>query len=242
MNLRSSFLPLLSIGLMFCNASLVAKPVSTVPTFGIWTTYGANAAHNSYIDMKIGKPSTFHQLWTKTVFSSDSKDLGQIVTTNKALYLSNLESNTFLALDAFDGGDKWHQQLTNISSFDGPSYANNKLFIQTIGSNEGGTIYAYDSESGDSLYQGASYSTQWAHYYAPTPYQSGLYFTGGEYGGVNAFKPNVGVTVQNLGSGETVRILNVTGTSFDIVIRNAADNGNSNRTFTFTAVGYGKGV
>ena len=69
------------------------------------------------------------------------------------------------------------------------------------------------------------------------------FFTGtSSLGGVNAFKPNVGVTVQNLGSGETVRILNVTGTSFDIVIRNAADNGNSNRTFTFSAVGYGKGV
>ena len=69
------------------------------------------------------------------------------------------------------------------------------------------------------------------------------FFTGtSSLGGVNSFVPNVGVTVQNLGSGETVQILNITGTSFDIVIRNAANNGNSNRTFTFTAVGYGKGV
>ena len=69
------------------------------------------------------------------------------------------------------------------------------------------------------------------------------FFTGtSSLGGNNSFIPNVGVTVQNLGAGETVQILNVTGTSFDIVIRNAANNGNSNRTFSFTAVGYGKGV
>ena len=69
------------------------------------------------------------------------------------------------------------------------------------------------------------------------------FFTGlAGLGGANSFKPNVGVTVQNLGSGETVIINNITGTSFDIGIRNAANNGFSNRDFTFTAVGYGKGV
>lgn len=69
------------------------------------------------------------------------------------------------------------------------------------------------------------------------------FFTGtSDLGGVNAFKPNIGVTVQNLGSGETVIINNISGTSFDIGIRNAANTGFSNRTFTFSAVGYGKGV
>jgi predicted phage tail protein len=68
------------------------------------------------------------------------------------------------------------------------------------------------------------------------------FFTGtSTLGGVNAFKPNIGVTVQDLNSGEYVRILNVTGTSFDIVIRNSSNNAVA-RTFTFTAVGYGKGV
>ena len=68
------------------------------------------------------------------------------------------------------------------------------------------------------------------------------FFTGtSTLGGLNSFKPNVGVTVQDLNSGEYVRILNVTGTSFDIVIRNSSNNAVA-RTFTFTAVGYGKGV
>ncbi len=68
------------------------------------------------------------------------------------------------------------------------------------------------------------------------------FFTGtSTLGGVNAFKPNIGVTVQDLNSGEYVRLLNVTGTSFDIVIRDSNNNAVA-RTFTFTAVGYGKGV
>ena len=68
------------------------------------------------------------------------------------------------------------------------------------------------------------------------------FFTGtSTLGGVNSFKPNVGVTVQDLNSKEYVRILNVTGTSFDIVIRDENNNAVA-RTFTFTAVGYGKGV
>ena len=68
------------------------------------------------------------------------------------------------------------------------------------------------------------------------------FFTGtSTLGGLNSFKPNVGVTVQDLNSGEYVNILNVTGTSFDIVIRNSSNNAVA-RTFTFTAVGYGKGV
>ena len=68
------------------------------------------------------------------------------------------------------------------------------------------------------------------------------FFTGtSTLGGVNSFKPNIGVTVQDLNSGEYVNILNVTGTSFDIVIRNSSNSAVA-RTFTFTAVGYGKGV
>ena len=68
------------------------------------------------------------------------------------------------------------------------------------------------------------------------------FFTGtSTLGGLNVFKPNVGVTVQDLDTGDYVRILNVTGTSFDILIRDSGNNPVA-RTFTFTAVGYGKGV
>ena len=68
------------------------------------------------------------------------------------------------------------------------------------------------------------------------------FFTGTtSLGGANSFKPNVGVTVQNLGSGEYVSITDITGESFKIHIKDSSNNPVT-KAFTFTAVGYGKGV
>ena len=68
------------------------------------------------------------------------------------------------------------------------------------------------------------------------------FFTGvAGLGGLNSFKPNVGVTVENLLSGEYVTLSNITGTGFTILIRDSS-NTPVDRRFTFTAVGYGKGV
>ena len=68
------------------------------------------------------------------------------------------------------------------------------------------------------------------------------FFTGtASIGGVNAYLPSVGITVQNLGAGERVNVSNVTGTGFDLDV---LDSGGSNvdRNFTWQAVGYGKAV
>ena len=60
-------------------------------------------------------------------------------------------------------------------------------------------------------------------------------------GNLNNFLPSVGITVQNLGAGERVNISNVSATGFDLDV---LDSGGSNvdRTFTYTAVGFGRGV
>jgi hypothetical protein len=60
-------------------------------------------------------------------------------------------------------------------------------------------------------------------------------------GNLNNFLPSVGVMVQDLGAGERVNVSNVTGTGFDLDV---LDSGGSNvsRTFTYTAVGFGRGV
>ena len=60
-------------------------------------------------------------------------------------------------------------------------------------------------------------------------------------GNLNNFLPSIGITVQNLGNGERVNVSNVTGTGFDLDV---LDSGGSNvdRHFTYTAVGFGRGV
>ncbi len=59
-------------------------------------------------------------------------------------------------------------------------------------------------------------------------------------GGANAFLPSVGITVQNAQSGDFFTVTNISGTGFTVSIKNGSSF--VDRTFTFQAVGYGKGV
>tara|TARA_R100000231_G_scaffold10742_2_gene13011 strand:+ start:2618 stop:6025 length:3408 start_codon:yes stop_codon:yes gene_type:complete len=59
-------------------------------------------------------------------------------------------------------------------------------------------------------------------------------------GGLNAYLPSVGVTIQNAESGDFFNITNLTGSGFTISVKNGSSF--VDRSFTFQAVGYGKGV
>ena len=64
-------------------------------------------------------------------------------------------------------------------------------------------------------------------------------------GGVNAFLPTVGITIQNAQGGDFFTITSVSGTGFNLKVKNRDTSGNEtfvDRSFTFSAVGYGKGV
>jgi len=58
-------------------------------------------------------------------------------------------------------------------------------------------------------------------------------------GGANAFLPSVGITIQNAQSGDFFTITNLSGTGFTVSIKNGLNF--VDRSFTFSAVGYGKG-
>ena len=59
-------------------------------------------------------------------------------------------------------------------------------------------------------------------------------------GGANAFLPTIGITIQNAQSGDFFTVTNVSGTGFTVSIKNGSSF--VDRSFTFQAVGYGKGV
>ena len=59
-------------------------------------------------------------------------------------------------------------------------------------------------------------------------------------GGANAFLPSVGITIQDASSGDYFVLSGVTGTGFNIKIKNGTNF--VDKQFTFQAVGYGKGV
>jgi len=69
------------------------------------------------------------------------------------------------------------------------------------------------------------------------------FFTGATgLGGANAFLPSIGITIQDALAGDFFQISNVTGTGFTIKVFNNNVNSPADRSFTFSAVGYGKGV
>jgi len=59
-------------------------------------------------------------------------------------------------------------------------------------------------------------------------------------GGANAFLPSIGITIQNAQAGDFFTLTNISGTGFTVTIKNGSSF--VDRSFTFSAVGYGKGV
>lgn len=66
------------------------------------------------------------------------------------------------------------------------------------------------------------------------------FFTGtAGLGGVNAYLPSIGITAQNMATGDYFTMSSVSGTSFTVTFRNSAGTAIS-RDFAWSAVGYGK--
>jgi len=58
-------------------------------------------------------------------------------------------------------------------------------------------------------------------------------------GGANSILPSVGITAQNMQSGDFFELSNVTGTGFTVHFKNSS-NASVDRNFTYQAVGFGK--
>tara|TARA_Y100000592_G_scaffold3017_1_gene4412 strand:- start:6990 stop:10301 length:3312 start_codon:yes stop_codon:yes gene_type:complete len=68
------------------------------------------------------------------------------------------------------------------------------------------------------------------------------FFTGtSSIGGVNFYPPSIGITAQNMQSGDFFDITNITGTGFSITFKNQSGSAVS-RNFSYSAVGFGRGV
>jgi len=67
------------------------------------------------------------------------------------------------------------------------------------------------------------------------------FFTGtSAIGGVNSNLPSIGITAQNMASGDYFELSNISGTGFTVHFKNSS-NASIDRNFTYQAVGFGKG-
>ena len=68
------------------------------------------------------------------------------------------------------------------------------------------------------------------------------FFTGtSALNGVNSSLPSIGITAQNMASGDYFEVTNVSGTGFTVHFKNAS-NASISRNFNYSAVGFGKGA
>ena len=59
-------------------------------------------------------------------------------------------------------------------------------------------------------------------------------------GSTSAYPPSIGITAQNMASGDFFEVTNITGSGFRITFKNSSNNA-VNRNFSYSAVGYGRG-
>lgn len=59
-------------------------------------------------------------------------------------------------------------------------------------------------------------------------------------GSTSAYPPSIGITAQNMASGDFFEITNITGTGFTVTFKNSSNTAIS-RNFSYSAVGYGRG-
>lgn len=59
-------------------------------------------------------------------------------------------------------------------------------------------------------------------------------------GSTSAYPPSIGITAQNMASGDFFEITNITGTGFTVTFKNSSNTAVS-RNFSYSAVGYGRG-
>ena len=59
-------------------------------------------------------------------------------------------------------------------------------------------------------------------------------------GSTSAYPPSIGITAQNMASGDFFEITNITGSGFTIIFKNSSNTPVS-RNFSYSAVGYGRG-
>ena len=68
------------------------------------------------------------------------------------------------------------------------------------------------------------------------------FFTGqsGTSIAANSVLPSIGITIENQSQGDFFVLSNITGTGFDIDVKDSGEN-NVNRNFKYSATGFGRG-
>jgi len=158
----------------------------SVPVVPAWSTYQGGPSHAGFVPVMIDT-ADLSERWTVSPFAG--RGLNPVTAADGKVFVSE---NTYFgmnqsiaALDAIDGSVLWENNYGNIHSINPPAYTNGTVYFQTTGYGDA-YLRGVDAITGALVFQ-SSYGSQWSRYYAPTPYASDIYISGGTNGGVYAF-------------------------------------------------------
>jgi outer membrane protein assembly factor BamB len=153
-----------------------------------WGMYQANPAHTGYIPVTVN-PDNIVFGWKKKIGTTDSGNLLSPVTVGGGhLFISTpgYYGNQYLYTLRKNGSLAWGKAFTRIVSVNPPSYADDKVYMQTVNNSGDTYLRSYDAVSGKTLFL-APHGAQMERYLAPTIYKGTVYINGGSYGGMYSF-------------------------------------------------------
>ena len=148
--------------------------------------YQANARHTGQTPIQVGF-QTVSARWSV----SHGTYQNSAVTTGSGKVFFARSDKRLVALDSATGALAWQVPFTTAAYVNPPSYANGRVYIQTVNHSSDTYLRCYDANTGQLVFQSA-HSAQWEQYLAPTLYDGKVYVNGGTYGGMYAFDATTG--------------------------------------------------
>jgi|GEM_PF-366881 len=153
-----------------------------------WPTFGAGPDHTGFLPVRLGT-TAFTQNWQTNL----TKPAYQLAVSDGKVFASlqvYFQDSSLVALDSASGGELWRSNFTQPAYMSPPTAFNGSVFLQYTYSTSS-KLYCLNGTTGATTWN-APFSSQWGQYFAPAAEASGVYISGGYYGGIYGFNPASG--------------------------------------------------
>lgn len=146
-----------------------------------WATFQRNAGHTGFVNVQLD-PARFSTAWQWSRPAGDSEPIGGInavatgagkVFVSKDIYFGQ---GALYALDEANGSVSWTYALGRMASLGPPAYADGRVYLPSNDPSSNCAIWSVDAALGTYLSRMSS-ACQWSSFFAPTPFDSGVFHT-----------------------------------------------------------------
>ena len=150
-----------------------------------WPMFQFDERHSGYLPIAVDVGS-IKLRWQKTI---GAQALNPVTISNDKVFVTQRSfhsSATLWAVDPGTGGILWSTPLGSPATVNPPSYADGRVYLQTVNHASDTYLRCYDADDGATVFI-APHAAQWESYLAPTIKDQVVYVNGGYFGGMYAF-------------------------------------------------------